>query len=266
MARKNLMEILKDAKIDLKEEYDRLYILFYCTPDSYRMRLFEYCENHFWDMPFRGTCLNINDFEETHDICFEEEPDDFDLDYLVSFCEYTYNLAYRLATYNQLKRMYIQQIKKVLALINHEFILDKKEHVYILVQKSETVIAVAEIVESKIAFSVLQYNHHSLKGDLIKKHAILKHLADDIELQRKKLKSINGTLESQLFQMFHNFIRHTTEGNEYVESLSATELEKCYDDIYQMWLLAKLELDNVERKRRISKILGDINSKKTNKL
>lgn len=122
MARKNLMEILKDAKIDLKEEYDRLYILFYCTPDSYRMRLFEYCEKHFWDMPFRGTCLNINDFEETHDICFEEEPDNFDLDYLVSFCEYTYNLAYRLATYNQLKRMYIQQIKKVLALITLEAI------------------------------------------------------------------------------------------------------------------------------------------------
>ena len=42
--------------------------------------------------------------------------------------------------------------------------------------------------------------------------------------------------------------------------MSDEEIEAVYDDIYQMWLLAMLELDNVERKSRAKELLGRINS------
>jgi hypothetical protein len=45
--------------------------------------------------------------------------------------------------------------------------------------------------------------------------------------------------------------------------MSAGELETCYDDTYQLWILATLEIDNIERKQRVKKLLGEINSSTT---
>jgi len=36
-------------------------------------------------------------------------------------------------------------------------------------------------------------------------------------------------------------------------------VEECYDDIYQMWLIAKLGIDNIERKKRVEAVLKKIN-------
>ena len=85
-------------------------------------------------------------------------------------------------------------------------------------------------------------------------------MADDIEPQRKILNGINKTLADNLFQMLQKFVRHNNEDNPYIKSLSPVELEACYDDIYQMWLLAKLEIDNLERKKRVEATLQKINS------
>ena len=91
--------------------------------------------------------------------------------------------------------------------------------------------------------------------------AILKLAADDIELERNKLRGINRTLESNLFQMLQKFVRHNNEENPYIKGLSSDELETCYDDIYQMWLLAKMEIDQVERNKRMKIILEAVNAK-----
>ena len=75
MPRRNFLQILQDAKIDIKREYQRLFDLFYTqsAPD-YNGRyqtLRQVCENNFLIVPFRGTCLSLNDFitiilEENH--------------------------------------------------------------------------------------------------------------------------------------------------------------------------------------------------------
>ena len=93
-----------------------------------------------------------------------------------------------------------------------------------------------------------------------RKKTILKFLADDIEPERNKLRGINRTLEGNLFQMLQKFVRHNNEENPYIKGLSPDELEACYDDIYQMWLLAKLEIDNLERKKRVEEVLKNINA------
>ena len=148
----------------------------------------------------------------------------------------------------------------VLDLVDYEFIRDDAS-VNILIPRKQESLAVAEIVDEKLAYSVLEYNHHSLKGNLEKKKAILKLMADDIEPQRKILNGINKTLSDNLVQMLQKFVRHNNEDNPYIKRLSPDALESCYDDIYQMWLLAKLEIDNLERKKRVEIVLQNINQK-----
>lgn len=60
--------------------------------------------------------------------------------------------------------------------------------------------------------------------------------------------------------MLQKFIRHNNSDNSYIANMTPQETETAYDDIYQMWLLAKLELANVERNSRIKELLGKINS------
>ena len=268
MERKNLSQILKDAKIDYRREYDRLYQIFYELgtgrgDDVLR----DACAGAFWNMPMRGTCLSLDDFDEVYGINFEKKPEDFDLNYLLNFCEYTYNLIiytsfsqWEYGLYSP-KNVFQNQLNKVLELINYEFIDDNDTGVSILVPRKQEAIAVAEIVDKKLSYSVLEYNHHGLKGNLEKKKTILKFMADDIEPQRKALNGINKTLADNLFQMLQKFVRHNNEDNPYIKGLSPEELESCYDDIYQMWLLAKLEIDNLERKKRVEETLKQINAK-----
>lgn len=48
-----------------------------------------------------------------------------------------------------------------------------------------------------------------------------------------------------------------------VADMGAEEIEKWYDDIYQMCLLAFLELDHLDRKNRVKQLKEAIENKKT---
>ena len=67
MERRNFAQILKEAKIDIKREYNRLYQSFYNQKfsDGYNsnVTLKECCMYNFLNYPFRGTCLTLDDFE-----------------------------------------------------------------------------------------------------------------------------------------------------------------------------------------------------------
>ena len=84
---------------------------------------------------------------------------------------------------------------------------------------------------------------------------------DDIEPNQRELEAVNRTLKSDLFQLMNKFIRHNNSDNKYIQTLNNNQLEAIYDDIYQLWLLAKLELDNVERNKRVKELLNAVNSK-----
>ena len=67
MERRNFSQILEEAQIDIRREYDRLYSSFYLqkTFDQYgnNWSLSEHCQMNFLNIPFRGTCLTLDDFE-----------------------------------------------------------------------------------------------------------------------------------------------------------------------------------------------------------
>lgn len=268
MARRNFYEILNETPFNAKAEYKRIYTLFNDGTDS-QVAVVEVIEEVFELFPscLRGRTISLSDFNETYGFNFSSFVLSIELDELILFCEYVWNLCYATLNYayDAIDRDAYDSLqyllKTIAACMDDAFHAPVQlENTTIFVPKNTTAIAVSEIAKEDISVSVLEYHHHSLKGNLQRKKSILKLLADDIEPQRKILNSINKTLADNLFQMLQKFVRHNNEDNPYIASLSPVALETCYDDIYQMWLLAKLEIDNLERKKRVEEILQNINA------
>lgn len=273
MARKNLMEILESSDFDMKEEYTRLYELFFDPIDTESLvdyhSISDLVEKHFLRMSHILTkrCTSLDDFDRTFDFYWESTPKNFDLDYFLTFCEYIYNFAVELEAMEVGRQDDISRVRRIMSnvqecmdIIGYEEYFDD-ESVSIFVEKKPEALAVAEIVEPELGYKIMEYNHHQLKGDLTAKQLILKMMADDIETERKSLKNINSTLESQLFEMMNKFVRHSHEKTPAILEMSDDKIEEYYDDIYQMWLLAKLELDNMSRKDKIKELLKQINER-----
>lgn len=272
MERRNFAQILEEAEIIIEREYERLYCSFYRQRifDGFgsNLSLYEYCQMNFLNIPFRGTCLTLDDFEDFYNIHFDRNPSDFDLDYLIRFCEYTYNMLIYLnpmnpmgnLSFNAPYQIYLQQIYKVVEKTGYMY-SQNKQGITIFIPKSPEAMSVAEIVEPEISYKVIEYNHHLLQGNIEGKKEILLKLADILESRRKELKGINKTIETNVFMLFNYMnIRHDNCSKEspkyieYVANMPKKDLEQWYDETYQLALLALLELDNIERNSIISEL------------
>lgn len=276
MKRVPFSQILKNASIDLRREYDRLYGLFYiqkfqdAVGTGYSLK--EWCATSFQRFPFRGTCISLDDFDDFYGYSFEKNPSDFELDYLVSFCEYSYNLAIYsqdaifgggIFGFGSPMQYYFQQVLRVIESIG--YMPNNQNGITDFVPKDQAAISVAEIIDPSLSYKVIEYNHHSMKHDLERKKAVLLALADKLEPQRSKLKQINSSQESDLFYLLNNLnIRHNNSDLEskfyipLVAEMDNDRLEEWYDETYQMCLLAFLELDNVDRKAKVKQLKENI--------
>ena len=268
MSRKTFAQILKDANVDIEREYDRLYQLFYKFKiqdiSNTAMTLYEICEMDFMSFPHRGTCLSLDDFNDFYGFNFEQKPSSFDVDYLVSFCEYSYNLAkYQqgngIMTFLSPTKQYIQQILKVIESIGYMHM--SENGISIFVPKSQPAIVVSEMLPSDLSYKVIEYNHHSMKGDLARKQATLKLLADQLEAKRKELNNLNSSFSSDLFYLLNNInIRHnnidpdSTNYKKGVADMSEQELEEWYDRTYDMCLYAFMTLDQADHSKKIKEL------------
>lgn len=271
MKRRNFLQILNEQGINLRREYDRLYDLFYNQKvpsnlgNNYTLK--DYVEINFLSVPFRKTCLSLDDFNSTYRFHFVQNPYGFDLNYLLSFCEYTYNFVIWMSQESELFKygnrqsgqFYIYQIRSVIESIDYMQLT--QGYITIFTPKKPEAIVASEIVSPEISYKVLEYNHYTMKGDIARKKETLRILADQLEPRRADLTAINKELASNVFFMFNNMnIRHNncTEGDknyrEVVAKMSQDELEKWYDETYQLCLLAFLELDNVERTKKVAQL------------
>lgn len=266
MERRPFSEVLKNAEVDIRREYDRLYMMFYGADSEEDMSYYEYCAQNFHSLPFRGTCISLKDFDEVHSFHFEPQPADFDLNYLVNFCEYLYNIV----IFNQRPDFVFQsvygglpnimmQIRGVIEKIG--YMEARSDMITIFVPKSQPAIVVSEMLPKDLSYKVIEYNHHSMKGDLKRKQATLKLLADQLEAKRKELSGLNKSLADDLFFLFNNVnVRHNNidpqagSFNQPVADMSEEELEQWYDDTYDTCLLAFMILDQAERKNKISEL------------
>ena len=94
--RRNFAQILKDAKIDIKAEYQKLYGLLYDrsiqVSNANRISVYDELSERFIGFYFRGTCLSIDEFDTIHGFHFEKAPVDFNIDKLILLCEYIENM------------------------------------------------------------------------------------------------------------------------------------------------------------------------------
>lgn len=280
MERRPFSEVLKNKKIDFLYEYQTLFFMFYHKGIDYAYisstTIRQLCGDYFLEFPIRDTFVTLDDFEERNHFVFEENPRDFDINYLINFSEYSYNLVvccknimskrnpYMFDDANFPLNIYIEQVCRVIAKIG--YIPNNKDNITTFVPRSQTAISVAEIIDPELSFDVIEYNHHSMKGDIERKTRILEALAKRLEPKRGQLHEINEELEDKLFDLYNNFhLRHNNEEGKfkkpYVVNMSNDEREPYYDDIYQMSLLAFLLLDNEDRKERITELLSNINRK-----
>ena len=94
----------------------------------------------------------------------------------------------------------------------------------------------------------------------------MQQLASILEAKRKELNQADKKLESNLFYAFNNLnIRHNNVDSElkgkykaYVAQMSNDELEKWYDETYQMCLLAFLQIENLDQKAEFDKLKAEI--------
>ena len=277
--RRNFAQILKENKIDLNREFKRLYDLLHCVLDDVndinmwgnKTTVYNLIDEKFSRFRFRGTTLSLKEFDDEYGFHFEFQFGKVDIDSLVIFCEYLYNMIVeyeRVVSKREFNtELFLQQINEVVEKI--EYTHSSQDGLAIFIPKSPEAISVAEIMPQEISYKVLAYNHHSLHGDIeAKKDTILK-LANLLEGKRKKLNKINASLEGDLFYAFNNLnMRHNnidiTSKNykKYVSNMSKQDLENWYDEIYQMCLLAFLELEQSERKNGFDKLKNEIENNK----
>lgn len=118
--RKTFARVIKSSEVNLKREYSKLYELFYGKDAQDGQSLADLISINFEGFFFRGTCLDLNDFDEQYGFCFVQQPTNFDIDYLVSFCEYFYNFV---LNYDGIfppinKNFYLSHIGRVIDAIN----------------------------------------------------------------------------------------------------------------------------------------------------
>lgn len=268
--RSNMYDIIKGRKFNVAREYARIWTLFNSADNisPHITPLINLIDGNIQFFPdsFKNRALSLDDFDDTYGFKFNPPNASVTVDELISYCEYVVTLCDHLWKYasfslgddsEYLKDDLYRTVDGCMDELG--LIAAKRDEITIFVDKDPAVIAVTELVDETLAYDVKAFIHKQAKGDLQKKKTILKYLADDIEPQRNKLNSINKTFAGNLFQMLQKFVRHNNSNNPYISSLSPKEVEECYDDIYQMWLIAKLEIDNIERKQRVEAVLKKIN-------
>lgn len=271
--RRNFADVLKNGKIDIKKEYSKLYELFYGKDSRDDHSLAELISMNFNTIHFRGTCLDLDDFDQQYGFKFVEQPQDFNIDYLVSFCEYVYNFVAAFQDpffFSGSGRMfYFQQIQKVIDAIG--YMQSSDDGFVIFVEKNQAAISVSEIVPKEISYKVISYNHHTYKGDLESKREILVKLAYVLEPKESALSGIDNQFKSDLFYLLNTLgLRHNNldpEGKQYkafVAKMTKEELEHWYDETYQMCLLAFLRIEHIERKKAINELKKKVEAKDGN--
>lgn len=281
--RRTFAEVLKSAKFNYKDEYDRLYhLLFDKDHESPNGRedwsLYDYFDSTFLHFYFAGTCLSLEEFDKKYGFNFPIPGEESSIDDLVLLLEYFQNLVegFRCANYTLYRYsktinedFLSRYLYKMAEEMGYEF--SSQDELSVLVEKNAVVKAVAEsdLIPDDLSYKLITYDHHSMRGDLEGKKTIILRLAALLEAKKSILHQVNPNLENDLFYIFNNFnLRHNNcdssakgKYKPYIANMKKDDLEKWYDEAYQMCLLAFMEIEQAARKPKFDAIKAEIEKK-----
>lgn len=286
MSRKNIFDVISGS-FDIARELQRIKRLFEAEHSVYvhsvraSYSVFRYVDKYgFYQWRNRGRCVDANDFLSIleYEELWKSAPTN--LQDLLTLIEIIYNFCWivkkaagnmKVSTdRNQEKHFSVLEETLIACLshYNHKGVYFSELEQLIVIEDKPEATAVAEIVDNGIGYKVLRYNHYILKGDLQAKKDILLALGTDLEPKREQLKAIDKTLEDGIFYILNNLnLRHnnTTEGDRYyrqaVVDMDNATLENWYDELYQMMLLAYLQMDQTERNSRVKALKQTVTPK-----
>lgn len=283
MPRKNIFEIVAE-NFDISRELARIKRSFEAEY-TVSIECPEHCTVLFFVKGFgfsrwknRGHCVDANDFLQLLGYKDLWKTAQSNLQDLLTLIEIVYNF-WHIANAGTSSQYYQDQhgrdfilLKKImddcLAYYNYKGKYFPELEQLIVIEDKPEATAVAEIVEKEISYKVLRYNHYMLKGDLQAKKDILLALGSDLEPKRDQICAIDSNLEDGIFYILNNLdLRHnnTTAGDkkykQAVAEMDDATLEGWYDELYQMMLLAYLQLDQVERNNKVKALKQVVSSK-----
>lgn len=283
--RKSIFDIVAE-NMDMESEANRLVtmsseecvlVVNTYTDDTLFNYIDAYC---FKEWEHRGHFVDVDDFLEALRYDDLKEDATHNVDALLTLIELIYNFwelsrkqfhdtkkGYKLewcGNYYHLKDV----MDDVLSQYNHVAYVNEDQECVLIIEDKSEVTAAAEIMPTPaLAVDVVRYNHRTLRGEIELKKKILLAMGAELEAKRKKLHTINTTLENDIFFMLNNLnIRHNNKSKgdknykEYVAKMRKDRLEKWYDELYQMLLLAFLLMDNIERVEKVKGLKEKINA------
>ena len=283
--RKSIFDIVAE-NMDMESEANRLVTMSseecVLVVNTYTDEtLFNYIDAYcFKEWEHRGHFVDVDDFLEALRYDDLKEDATHNVDALLTLIELIYNFwelyrkqfhdtkkGYKLewcGNYYHLKDV----MDDVLSQYNHVAYINEDQECVLIIEDKSEVTAAAEIMPTPaLAVDVVRYNHRTLRGEIELKKKILLAMGAELEAKRKKLHTINTTLENDIFFMLNNLnIRHNNKSKgdknykEYVAKMRKDRLEKWYDELYQMLLLAFLLMDNIERVEKVKGLKEKINA------
>lgn len=282
MSRKNIFEMVAE-KFDITTELKRMSRLFekrkivHWNYSDYTVKEFINYDG-FSTWRNRGHCVDLKDFLQLlgyDDLWSKAKTDVSDLFILI---EIIYNFWYIVDNRTSLSdgldddagdfRLLRKIMDDCLAQYNYKGEYFPGLEQLIVIEDKPEVTAVAEIVDNDLSYKVLRYNHYMLKGDLKAKKDILLALGADLEPKRAQIEAIDKALGDSIFYILNNLnLRHNnkTVGDknyrQAVADMDDATMEGWYDELYQMMLLAYLQMDQVARNARVKALKQAVSPK-----
>ncbi len=279
MARKSIFDIAS-ASINMPDDVVRIITMF-AKEKTLQQSFIDYTildfvnKVCFRDWKHRGHFIDVNDFLKA--IKYQElikTAQGENVDAFMTLIELVYNFWYLSylsiegrdnSTYWQNNFYHLRDVMNDnLEKYNHKAYID--DEMVLIIEDKPEVTAAAEIVEQNLAIDIIRYNHRSLQSEIEAKKAILLSLGAELEPRRKELQTLNKQLSEDIFFMLNNInLRHNNKSKkdknykEYIAKMKKDRLEKWYDELYQMMLLAILLLDNEDRSSKVKELKSKIN-------
>lgn len=302
MARRTMKEILADRKVDIAEEFRRLWWMFtakitdafgasaenaiksYTGIDRYHS-IRDACNDYFSEFPveIRNTLRSVGELEKACQFSFQDAclgRQAIDISDLLDLMEFVWTVLQGLLAVANKKfaamipaaaYLHDHMVAQMVMLLEETDYMrvDGSDYIVSIVPKDVRVLEAAKRLPRELSNKVFEYIHRNWEGDLDAKREVLREFGQYLEPQRDVLQTLNGDLSKRVFSMLNNAnIRHNnvTKGDksyhEVIAKMDAADLERVYDDTYELCLTACMLLDSKLAMSRIKDVEVQLSPRK----